>query len=201
MGSRRTSFLGKSDYFPMWIARHFPAVPGRGAIPVTTGQSPVASTEQSPAMSGSHCSPSGRLYPQEKTKACERRSAFLAPPAPTTKPRPLLRSASFATSPTPSSTTPWPGDRPTEPSGRGLSLGEEHGFGVNRVAVKPSRRRIGADDRNAVTVIKKPAQPGDVAIPPTEWWIHEHQAGPRLSKTVIAVGEDPTGRHPVLWSR
>jgi hypothetical protein len=118
MGSRRTSFLGKSDYFPMWIARHFPAVPGRGAIPVTTGQSPVASTGQSPAMSGSHCSPSGRLYPQEKTKACERRSAFLAPPAPTTKPRPLLRSASFATSPTPSSTTPWPGDRPTEPSGR-----------------------------------------------------------------------------------
>jgi hypothetical protein len=46
------------------------------------------------------------------------RSAFLAPPAPTTKPRPLLRRASFATSPTSSSTTPWPGDRPTEPSGR-----------------------------------------------------------------------------------
>jgi hypothetical protein len=94
-----------------------------------------------------------------------------------------------------------PANRTIRPDALGLSLGEEHGFGVNRVAVKPSRRRLGADDRNAVTVIKKPAQPGDVAIPPTEWWIHEHQAGPRLSKTAIAVGEDPTGRHPVLWSR
>jgi hypothetical protein len=38
----------------MWIARHFPAAPGRGAIPVTTEQSPAASTGQSPAMSRSH---------------------------------------------------------------------------------------------------------------------------------------------------
>jgi hypothetical protein len=45
-------------------------------------------------------------------------SASLAPFTSTTKRSPLLRKASFATSPTPSSTTPCPGARPIEPSGR-----------------------------------------------------------------------------------
>jgi hypothetical protein len=127
--------------------------------------------------------------PQEKTKACERHSTFLAPPAPTKKPMTAVAQSvvrHLADTKQYNAMARRPPNRTIRPDELGLSLGEEHGLGLNRVAVKPGRRCIGAHDCDAVTVIKKPAQPGDMAVPATEWWIHSTTSG----KSALALRPD-----------
>jgi hypothetical protein len=73
-------------------------------------------------------------------------------------------------------------DHETQPAFAQGLIRKEHGFRVDRVAVKPVRRCIGTHDRDAVAVVEEPAEPGDVAIPTTKGWVHKHQARPGLGE-------------------
>jgi hypothetical protein len=121
------------------------------------------------------------------------------------KPSPDLRSAVQATLPMPISTTPWPGASPTDPSGPyelRLAFREEQEFGTrHNVFVKPLRACVSADDGDAVGVVEKSHQPGNVPVTAAEGWVHEHHPGPGLTETIVSLDVDLPRWHPMPGTR
>ena len=83
------------------------------------------------------------------------------------------------------------------PNEFGLPPGKAHYLSPHGPVVKPRRARVGPDDRNAIGVLEELPQPGHVAVPASEWGVHEDQPLPRLRQTVVGDSVNLTRRHPV----